>query len=282
MLGWITLGILAAMFVGSQYVRTDDDVRALDGRARESYASGKYRGVVVQDPTDKKNVSGFVQLAAGWGSVLEPPYRQAVSRLARAVNEHTRIEARADEQIHLGSEALLEAPFVYISANRAFELSRRETENLAAYLRSGGFVVADNGQPELQYSAAEASLRNMFRQALGRDARFVPIGNKHPIYHVFFDFDEGPPPGGEATALRPSVTTGKTDPVYWLEGIFLDDRLVAVYTDKGYGAFWERETENEAHLRLGVNLVVFALTQKGSIARQQTDAYEQSAASQGG
>ena len=42
-----------------------------------------------------------------------------------------------------------------------------------------------------------------------------------------------------------------------------------MYSDKGYGAFWERETENEAHLRMGVNLVVFALTQAGSIVQQQ-------------
>ena len=243
--------------------------------------TGKYKGMVVQDPTNKKNVSGFVYLVAAWGSVLEPPYRRAVSQLVRAVNDQTRIEAKVDEQIYLDSQALFKAPFVYISAGRAFELTRQESQNLAAYLRNGGFVVADNAQPQLQYGPAEASLRNMFKQALGRDARFVPIRDNHPLYHVFYDFDSGPPPGGEATGFRPSATTGKTDPVYWLEGIFLEDRLVAVYSDKGYGAFWERETENEAHLRLGVNLVVFALTQKGSIAQQQIDFYNQGAASGG-
>ena len=54
--------------------------------------------------------------------------------------------------------------------------------------------------------------------------------------------------------------------VAWLEGI---------YSDKGYGEFWERETENEPHIKLGINLVVFALTQKGSIAQQQIDFYSQ-------
>ena len=63
--------------------------------------------------------------------------------------------------------------------------------------------------------------------------------------------------------------------VYYLEGIFLGDRLVAIYSNKGYGAFWERETENEPHLKLGINLVVFALTQRGSIAQQQIDFFQQ-------
>ena len=77
-------------------------------------------------------------------------------------------------------------------------------------------------------------------------------------------------------ATRATVTYGGgRRPSYWLEGIYIRDRPVAVYSDKGYGAFWERETENEPQLKIGVNLVVFALTQKGSIAQQQIDFYNQ-------
>ena len=56
--------------------------------------------------------------------------------------------------------------FVYITTSRAFELTKHEAENLAAYLRSGGFVVADNDQSQLEYGPAEASLRAMFKNAL--------------------------------------------------------------------------------------------------------------------
>ena len=55
----------------------------------------------------------------------------------------------------------------------------------------------------------------------------------------------------------------------------LRNRLVAVYADKGYGAFWQRESSNEPQLKMGINFVVFALTQKGSIAQQQIDFYSQ-------
>ena len=234
----------------------------------ESINTGKYKGMVIQDPTDKRNVKGFVYLALAWGSVLQPSRQRAIPQLVRAINTYTNIRAEVDHQLFLDSQALFKAPFVYITTNRAFELTKHEADNLADYLRRGGFVVADNDQPNLEYGPAEASLRAMFKDALGRDARFVQLGNDHPLYHNFFDFEGGPPPGGEASSMP-------ARPVPYLEGIYLGNRLVAVYSDKGYGAFWEREFENEPHLKIGVNLVVFALTQKGSIAEQQIDFYNQ-------
>ncbi len=246
--------------------RIDMEAEFLDLTALNT---GRYRGMVIQDPTDKQNITGFVYLALAWGSILEPSQKRSINQLVRAINNYTRIEAQEYDQMFLDSQALFKAPFVYIAANRAFELTEHEAKNLARYLRSGGFVVADNGRPDLEFGPAEASLRQMFREALGRDARFVPLQNDHPIYHVFFDFDDGPPPGGEVS----NRTYRRT--VYFLEGIYLGDRLVAVYSDKGYGIFWERETQNEPHLKMGVNMVVFALTQKGSIAQQQIDFYNQ-------
>ena len=246
--------------------RIDMEAEFLDLTALNT---GRYRGMVIQDPTDKQNITGFVYLALAWGSILEPSQKRSINQLVRAINNYTRIEAQEYDQMFLDSQALFKAPFVYIAANRAFELTEHEASNLARYLRSGGFVVADNGRPDLEFGPAEASLRQMFREALGRDARFVPLQNDHPIYHVFFDFDDGPPPGGEVSNRNYRRT------VYFLEGIFLGDRLVAIYSDKGYGIFWERETQNEPHLKMGVNMVVFALTQKGSIAQQQIDFYNQ-------
>ena len=239
----------------------------------ESINTGKYKGMVIRDPTDKRNVKGFVYLALAWGSIMKPSRQRAITQLVRAINRYTSIRAEVDDQLFLDSQELLKAPFVYVTTNQAFELTRHEAGNLAAYLRQGGFVVVDNDQPHLEYGPAEASLRAMFRDALGRDARFVQLRNDHPIYHVFFDFEGGPPPGGEASTLNANAQTGKASPVPYLEGIYLGDRLVAVYSDKGYGAFWEREFENEPHLKMGVNLVVFALTQRGSIAEQQIDFY---------
>ena len=111
----------------------------------------------------------------------------------------------------------------------------------------------------------------MFRDVLGKDARFQMLPFDHPVHHSFFDFNDGPPPGGEVEGGAGGISL----PSPHLEGIFLEGRLVAVYSDKAYGQIWQQEFENEPQLKMGLNLVVFALTQQGSIAQQQIDFYSQ-------
>jgi len=121
----------------------------------------------------------------------------------------------------------------------------------------------------------------MLRDSLGADAQFLPIPNRHPLYHCFFDFDDGPPQGDE---IHMSTTITKTLPasykfgdnamarvVLYLEGIWLDERLVAIYSDKGYARKWKLLVNNEPQLKMGVNFVVFALTQTGGIVQQKMD-----------
>ena len=132
--------------------------------------TGKYKGLIIQDPTDKKNVKGFVYLGTAWATDLEPIFdsaAKAMPNLVDALNEQTGITAKIDEHLFLDSQELFRTPFVYITANEAFELTEREIHNLGAYLRSGGFIFVDNATPTLEFSQAEASLRQIFRDALG-------------------------------------------------------------------------------------------------------------------
>jgi hypothetical protein len=119
----------------------------------------------------------------------------------------------------------------------------------------------------------------MLRDSLGNDAKFQPIPNDHPLYHCFFDFD-GPVQGSEVDMTststvgdQGSLARGQSmaKQVLYLEGIWLENRLVAVYSDKGYGMKWKDMTYNEPQLKIGVNMVVFALTQAGGIAQQKMD-----------
>ena len=233
--------------------------------------TGKYKGLVIQDPTNKQDIQGFVYLALAVGEELDPPTPRAIPQLAKAVNRYTMINAKVDDRLPLDSRDLFKAPFVYITANKGFNLTEHEARNVAEYMRMGGFVFAENSVPHLEFGPAEASLRKMFKDVLGKNARFQMLSHDHPIHHSFFDFNDGPPPGGEIDGSR----TGDGIPSPHLEGIFLGGRLVAVYSDKAYGDIWQREFENEPQLKMGLNLVVFALTQQGSIAQQQIDFYSQ-------
>ena len=125
----------------------------------------------------------------------------------------------------------------------------------------------------------------MLRDSLGAHARFLPIPASHPVYHSFFDFDDGPPQGAEMQLCTSQAWRGGSGddrqllmsrPVHYLEGIWFKGRLVAIYSNKGYSQKWRRcytkySANNEPQLKMGVNCVVFALTQTGSITQRNTD-----------
>jgi hypothetical protein len=247
----------------------------------EDLDTGQYKAMVIQDPNDKQSIKGFVYIATAWGAQLRPPdsLKRSVINLVEAVNRYTNINAKVDTHLFLDSRKVYETPFVYVTTDQAFELTEIERRVFGDYLRNGGFALIDNGTPEYEYGAAEASLRQMLRDALGNDAKFQPIPNDHPLYNCFFDFD-GPPQGSEVkmvdtdtARLQGYEARSKTmaSQVLYLEGIWLGERLVAVYSDKGYCRNWVLLSNNEPQLKMGVNFVVFALTQAGGIAQQKMD-----------
>ena len=249
----------------------------------EDLDTGQFKAMIIQDPSNKKEIKGFVYIATAWGAQLKPPDRlkRATLNLVEAVNRYTNINAKVDTHLYLDSYKLFETPFVYITADDAFELTEIERQNFGEYLRNGGFAVLDNGTPQHEYGKGEAALRQMLRDSLGAKAKFLPIPNDHPLYHCFFDFDDGPPQGSEIqvaiTSHSPEVSSDYKykfgEPVYFLEGIWLDNRLVAIYSDKGYADKWKEMINNDPQLKMGVNMVVFALTQEGSIAQQKMDLF---------
>jgi hypothetical protein len=269
---------------------------------------GRFGAMVFQNEHNKMDVRGFVYIPTVWGEQLKPVavtarmgsiseasghpqagnqtrgYLRPAANLAEALNRYTNIRAEADSPLYLSSERLFDTPFLYICADTAFELTPTEQEKLGQYLRNGGFAFLDNGVPEEDYGPAEASLRQMLRDALGRDAQLKPIPKDHPLYHCFFDFDV-PPQGAElAFNLIYSIRSGylcagysygsrSRPPVYHLEGVFLDGKLVAVYSNKGYTLKWREFTNNEPQLKMGVNLVVYALTREGGMTGRIMEQY---------
>jgi len=248
----------------------------------EDLDTGQYKAMVIQDPNDKQSIKGFVYVSTAWGAQLKPPdtLKRAVINLVEAVNRYTNINAKVDSHLYLDSRKIYETPFVYVIADQAFELTEIERKNFGEYLRKGGFTVVDNGTPKFEYGQAEASLRQMLRDSLGKDAKFLPIPESHPLFHCFFDFNDGPPQGAEIGTVQTAtngmqgitaLNNSMAKQVLYLEGISLDERLVAIYSDKGYALKWKDLTNNEPQLKMGVNMVVFALTQAGGIAQQKMD-----------
>ena len=250
----------------------------------------KSKGWAIQYPSSKQKVRGFIGIPNVWGEQLKSPqkyYKRANIGLVEAIKKYTDINAYSDAHLFLSSNKLIEYPFLYIATDKQFELTKTEIDNFENYLKNGGFAVLESlrssTQENIWYSfeddySAEASLKQMMKDVLKKDARFLPIPNSHKLYHCFFDFNDGPPQGIEVDLVRIGTWNGSAGvdwqhitfpkPRPYLEGIFLDDRLAVVYSGKGYGRKWEDIANNEPQQKMGVNFVVYALTQKDGIAQK--------------
>ena len=234
---------------------------AVFGQTRNNPAPPK--SLVVIDTTDKQNVRGNVSFAYVWGEQLRYPlkYTRGLFKLKEAMKKWTKISVRLEEHLLLSSERLLEMPFVFVTTEDTFELTPTERKNVERFFVNGGVMLLDDTSPRSDFSAAEATLKRMILETIP-NARFQIIPNSHPLYHCFFDFDDGPPYGDEVGTSMGFMSK----PVFYLEGVWYKDRLVAIYSNKGYIRRWSDNSDSDPQLKMGVNLVVFALTQEGGIA----------------
>ncbi|MFC1489947.1 DUF4159 domain-containing protein [Candidatus Latescibacterota bacterium] len=219
---------------------------------------------IVVDPRNKINISGNLKIALAWGDLLRPPSNltRGIINLKEAMNTYTKINTELEQHLLLGSNQLLTMPFVFVSSKDNFNLSEPEKQNIKKFFDLGGFMVLDNPEPVSDMSRGGASLKQMIRDSIP-NARFQPIPNNHEIYHCFFDFTDGPPNGSEMGMTG----AGRSKQVLYLEGVWYRGRLVAVYSDKGYIIKWNEDSGNEPQLKMGVNLIVYALTQEGGMVR---------------
>ena len=223
---------------------------------------GKYKGFIYQDFENKQALEGFVYIPASvWGTILAPvdSVKRAIAGLAEAFTKFTGITVHVDKQVFLDSAELLDYPFLYINADNTFDLSHSEKENLRNYLHNGGFVFLEaygRDNPELPPMGA-APLKNMLKDTLGEEFSLTPIPNDHPLYHCFFDLEDGPPRRAHNYDILPGIQLPSI-----LEGVFIGDRLVAIYSEKSYGEAWNMVVPPEEFQKIGVNAVVFGRIQK--------------------
>lgn len=233
--------------------------------------TGRYHAMVVQDPTSKQKVRGYFHIAlaysprmtertvegmkGGTGELLWYPF--ALPHLAEAMNQYTNIKTDFIGRISFDSRDLLETPWIFIPPI-AFSPTESELENLGRYLASGGFIFVDD----------LTHIRRLLRDALekvGKPFQPIRLTSEHPIYHAFFDFD------------APPSTNSPQNRTDYLEGVEVDGRLAIVINFHGMADAWnntdilfgaDRVRNNVRALQFGVNIVVFALTQEGSITHR--------------
>lgn len=218
-----------------------------------------------------KDISGTVPLAYVWGQRFSHPqrYSMAVTNLKNTIQGYSQLTPRVEQHLRLDSERLLTMPVVFIATEDAFDLTATERQNLKTYIDRGGLIILDNILAGQDNSKVEASYRKMIRDVLG-SSRFEIIPDSHELFKSFFTFNgaplgienEGPGPGIQRTDIN-TRTKPISGAVRKLEGIWVNGRLAVILMNKGYTVRWNEQST--PHLKFGVNLVVFSLTQPGGI-----------------
>jgi len=175
----------------------------------------------------------------------------SLPNLLRFLRENTNVPVSPEPvSVRVTDPELFRYPYLYMNGHGNVRFSPREVEILRNYLLSGGFLHADDNY------GMDRSFRREIRRIFP-EKELVELPFEHPIYHVYYDFPAGPPKVHEHDGKPPQGLA-----------IVHQGRVVVYYTyESDLGDGWEDpQVHNDppevrlAALRMGVNIIIYALT----------------------
>ena len=175
-----------------------------------------------------------------------------IPNLLAFVQSTTNIQVGKDEKrIQIMDEALFSLPMLYMTGHGRLYFSDMEAERLRLYLASGGFLYVDDDYGMDKYFRHE--MKKVFP-----DKKLVELPPSHKIFHSHFNFPRG----------LPKTHEHEPGPAQAF-GVFHNGRMVVFYTfnsniSDGWadsGVHEDPEAVRLEALRMGTNIVVYALTQ---------------------
>tara|TARA_A100001037_G_C15049337_1_gene589336 strand:- start:282 stop:1163 length:882 start_codon:yes stop_codon:yes gene_type:complete len=253
----------------------------------EAYDRDRYQAKIRHDPLTPQSISGFWRIArvssvtmGSAGVFMSGGSTRDLDAIIDAVNEFTDIEAEFTGDVPYSHPALFDLPIVIPQS----EPNEAELEQIVRYIKQGGFIL----DIDLGLENFREGMEKYGELVWGRDAWVERLPDDHPIFFSYFNIEGGLP----AIALPTQPGAVGRDAAQPMRGLFVGDRLAGVAfralatqelpgtTFTGTGSAQAPELdEEEIHARLArrsdprlrqmlVNIVVFALTQEGSIAQQ--------------
>ena len=223
-----------------------------------SMDTGRYRAMVVQDPNNPQALKGFVKIARvsaelqhqGQHAELSQQYDNlSLLYLVQALRRYTDLKVDFLDHMSIADERLLETPIIIPKGSG--KRTEQELEQLARYVMAGGFVFGSVPTEALVKYGGLVQGRDFFRER---------IPNDHALYNCFFEL------GGPA--ISPDGY-GNPQTRNDLSGLWIGERLAAASVNTYiYARGRTAGMETTRNLHLGVNAVVFALTQEGSMTQR--------------
>lgn len=176
----------------------------------------------------------------------------SIPNLLSFLKTNTNIHTGTDEKrIQIMNEELFSLPMLYMTGHGRIHFSDEESRRLREYLTAGGFLYVDDDYGMDKYFRHE--IKKVFH-----DKKLIELPASHPIFHCHYDFPQGLPKTHEH-----DPGSGQAFAIYH------EGRMVLFYTfNSNISDGWadpdvhkdSEDTRQEA-LKMGLNIVVYALTQ---------------------
>ena len=176
----------------------------------------------------------------------------SIPNLLNYLNKNTAISTNLEEiRIKLTDEDANQHPYLYLTGHGNIKFSDDEVIALRSILMNNGFLHADDNY------GMDASFRQEIKRVFP-NKDLVPLPYEHRLFHSFYSFPNGLPKVHEHDGKAPQALA-----------LFEGERIILLYTyESDLGDGWENESVHqdpwpvrEAALKMGVNIIYFALTQ---------------------
>ena len=176
----------------------------------------------------------------------------SLPNLLRYLEKNTTMSVHHKEnKIKLTTENLNQNPYLYLNGHGNIKFNDDEIIALRSALMNGSFLHADDNY------GMDKSFRREIKKVFP-NKNFVNLPNNHPVFDSYYKFPNGLPKVHEHDNKPPQALA-----------LFEGDRIVVLYTyESDLGDGWEDGSVHqdpwpirESALKMGVNIIYFALTQ---------------------
>jgi len=176
----------------------------------------------------------------------------SIPNLLNYLSKNTAISTNIEEiRIKLTDEDANQHPYLYLTGHGNIKFSDDEVIALRSILMNNGFLHADDNY------GMDASFRQEIKRVFP-NKDLVPLPFDHRLFHSFYSFPKGLPKVHEHDGKAPQALA-----------LFEGERIILLYTyESDLGDGWENESVHqdpwpvrESALKMGVNIIYFALTQ---------------------
>ena len=176
----------------------------------------------------------------------------SIPNLLNYLSTNTPISVNTEEaRIKLSDENANQYPYLYLTGHGNIKFTDDEIIALRTILMNNGFLHADDNY------GMDASFRREIKRVFP-NKELVPLPYDHRLFDTYFSFPEGLPKIHEHDGKPPQALA-----------LFEGERIILLYTyESDLGDGWENASVHqdpwpirESALKMGVNIIYFALTQ---------------------